>query len=150
MTQAQVTQSRAQVAQRKAAAERAKANLEKARSDYERVTSLYGKDIKAVSKADVDAATAAVHSEQLADRAGTPANWPRSELDVTPAQTDLAVNQAAGFSVQPARAEMEDALGTLLCGPASNFRLPPRPRSAHPQRRSGSARPRRRGRPTQP
>ncbi|HEY5036392.1 MAG TPA: efflux transporter outer membrane subunit, partial [Chthoniobacterales bacterium] len=50
-----------------------------------------------------------------------------SDLDVARAQTDLAATQAAGFSVQRARAEMENALGTLLGEAASDFRFPPRP-----------------------
>lgn len=61
---AQVTRARAQVAQREAAAQRANANLEKAQSDYDRDTALYQQDVKAVSKADVDAATAALHSAE--------------------------------------------------------------------------------------
>ena len=54
-----VEQTRAQVLQRRAATEQAEANLDRAQSDYDRVTGLYQNDIKAVSKADVDNATAA-------------------------------------------------------------------------------------------
>jgi multidrug efflux system outer membrane protein len=46
-----------------------------------------------------------------------------SDLDVTRAQSDLASDQADLYSVQRSRAEMENALATLLGFPASNFRL---------------------------
>ena len=52
---AQVEQARAQVTQ-------ARAQLEKAQLDYNRIAGLYQQDKKAVSKADVDAATAALDS----------------------------------------------------------------------------------------
>jgi multidrug efflux system outer membrane protein len=48
-------------------------------------------------------------------------------LDVARARADLALDEAAGFSVERARAEMENALGTLLGMPASDFRLPRKP-----------------------
>ena len=46
-----------------------------------------------------------------------------SDLDVTRAQSDLASDQADLYSVQRSRAEMENALATLLGFPASDFRL---------------------------
>jgi membrane fusion protein, multidrug efflux system len=52
---AQVEQARAQVSQ-------ARAQLEKAQLDYSRIAGLYQQDRKAVSKSDVDAATAALDS----------------------------------------------------------------------------------------
>jgi multidrug efflux system outer membrane protein len=45
------------------------------------------------------------------------------ELDVRRAQADLAGDQADLFAVQRSRAEMENALATLLGLPASDFRL---------------------------
>jgi multidrug efflux system outer membrane protein len=55
-----------------------------------------------------------------------------SELDVTRAQSDLAINEAAGFAIQRARAQMENALGTLLGEAASNFRLARKPLDREP------------------
>ena len=46
-----------------------------------------------------------------------------SDLDVTRAQSDLASDQADLYAVQRSRAEMENALATLLGYPASDFRL---------------------------
>jgi multidrug efflux system outer membrane protein len=50
-----------------------------------------------------------------------------SELDVTRARADLAADQASGFQVQRSRAEMENALATLIGRPASELQMPRRP-----------------------
>ncbi len=50
-----------------------------------------------------------------------------SELDVVRARADLATNEAAVFSIQRSRGEMENAIATLIGQPASNLRLPARP-----------------------
>ncbi len=49
------------------------------------------------------------------------------DLDVARATADLASNQADLFAVRRSRAEMENALATLLGCPASDFRLGHRP-----------------------
>lgn len=59
---AQGEQARAQVTQRQAALDRAQADMQKAQSDYDRVTGLFQKDLKAVSKAEVDSVTAALQN----------------------------------------------------------------------------------------
>jgi membrane fusion protein (multidrug efflux system) len=96
--EAQVTQARAGVAQKEAAAQRSAANLEKAQSDYQRATSLYQKDVKAVSQADVDNATAALHSMQSENAA--------SKADTAAAQAQLSVAEAG---VATAHANLHDA-----------------------------------------
>ena len=50
-----------------------------------------------------------------------------SELDVVRAKTDLATNEAAIFSIQRSRGEMENALATLIGEPASSLRVAARP-----------------------
>ena len=50
-----------------------------------------------------------------------------SELDVVRARADLATNEAAVFSVQRSRGEMENAIASLIGEAASNVRLPARP-----------------------
>ncbi|HEY3899256.1 MAG TPA: HlyD family secretion protein [Chthoniobacter sp.] len=61
-TRAQQSAAQAQVLQAKAQVSQAKAQLEKAQADYDRIAGLFTKDLKAVSKADVDAATASYDS----------------------------------------------------------------------------------------
>jgi membrane fusion protein (multidrug efflux system) len=84
--EAQVVQARAQVAQHEAAADRASADLEKAQNDFQRVTSLYQQDVKAVSKSDVDTATAALHSAESEGAA--------AKADTAAAQAELSVAHA--------------------------------------------------------
>ena len=50
-----------------------------------------------------------------------------SELDVTRAQADLATNEAAVAAVERGRAQLEDALATLLGKPAGEVRFSHRP-----------------------
>lgn len=50
-----------------------------------------------------------------------------SELDVARASADLATNEAAVFTIQRGRAELENALGTLIGRPASETRIASRP-----------------------
>ncbi|MGI9088624.1 MAG: HlyD family secretion protein [Chthoniobacterales bacterium] len=61
---AQLSQAEAQVAQQRANGERAEADARKAQNDYDRTTGLYQQDMKAVSKAEVDAVTAALKNAQ--------------------------------------------------------------------------------------
>ncbi|MGI9173658.1 MAG: efflux transporter outer membrane subunit [Chthoniobacterales bacterium] len=50
-----------------------------------------------------------------------------SELDVARAQADLAANEAALLGLERSRAEMENALATLIGQPASEVRIAPQP-----------------------
>ncbi len=61
-TRAQLAQANAQVTQGHASTERAQADLDKTQNDYERTTGLFQKDLKAVSKAEVDAVTAGLQN----------------------------------------------------------------------------------------
>ncbi len=49
-----------------------------------------------------------------------------SDLDMARAQANLAADQASGFQVTRSRAEMENALATLIGQPASELRVPRR------------------------
>jgi multidrug efflux system outer membrane protein len=55
-----------------------------------------------------------------------------SELDVARARADLATNEAVKLAVERSRAEMENALATLLGQPASGVRFAHRPLEADP------------------
>jgi membrane fusion protein (multidrug efflux system) len=102
---AQVEQARAQVTQ-------ARAQLEKAQLDYNRIAGLYQQDKKAVSKADVDAATAALDSARgaveaaQANVAAGVAQAAASQSNKAAAITQLKVAQA---NVAAAQASQHDA-----------------------------------------
>jgi len=98
---AQVEQARAQVTQ-------ARAQLEKAQLDYNRIAGLYQQDKKAVSKADVDAATAALDSARgavegaqanvmagVAQAAASRSNKEAAVTQLKVAQANVAAAQAA-------------------------------------------------------
>ena len=88
---AQAEQARAQVVQRRAAVDRAQADLEKAQSDYERTTGLFQKDLKAVSKAEVDSVTAA---RQNANGALAAAKADLTTADAGVMSTETAIKDA--------------------------------------------------------
>jgi len=104
-TRAQVTQSQTEVAQ-------ARALLEKAQSDYDRIAGLYTKDIKAVSKADVDAATEAFQRARSgfegaqANLASAQAQLDAAEANVNAAGADQSVAEA---NAAVSEAEVKDA-----------------------------------------
>jgi membrane fusion protein (multidrug efflux system) len=104
-TRAQVSQSQSQVAQ-------AGAQLEKARADYDRVAGLYSKDLKAVSKADVDAATEAFTRARSAVE-GARANLSAAQAQVEAAEANVkaaeADTQVAESSVVASEAEVKNA-----------------------------------------
>ncbi len=93
-----VRSSRADVLQKKAASEQAKANLDKAQIDYDRASALYGKDIRAVSKAEVDTATAALKGAQGA--------YAAAKANTAAAEAQLGVNMAG---ITTAESEVRDA-----------------------------------------
>jgi len=98
---AQVEQARAQVSQ-------SRAQLEKAQLDYNRIAGLYQQDKKAVSKADVDAATAALDSARGAVEG--------AQANVTAAVAQAAASRsnktAAITQIKVAQANAEAALAT--------------------------------------
>jgi membrane fusion protein (multidrug efflux system) len=102
---AKVDQARSQVTQEAS-------QQEKARLDYERVAGLYSKDMKAVSKADVDAATASFESARSAVE-GARANVAAAVAQAEAAQADLVTAQAqvaaAQASVASAQATEQNA-----------------------------------------
>jgi len=104
-TQAQRSASQAQVLQAQAQVSQAKAQLEKAQSDYDRIAGLFTKDLKAVSKADVDAATEAFDSARSALE-GAQANVASATAQVQAADANV---QAAEGDAQVAEANVSVA-----------------------------------------
>ncbi|MGI8437150.1 MAG: HlyD family secretion protein [Chthoniobacterales bacterium] len=89
---AQLLQAQASVTQRQAAADRAGADLKKAESDYKRTTDLYQQDLKAVSKSEVDAVTAA--------RATAQAGLASAKADLAVAAAGVANAEATGHDAE--------------------------------------------------
>jgi membrane fusion protein (multidrug efflux system) len=105
--QAQRSAARAQVTQAEAQVAQAKAQLEKAQSDYDRIAGLYSKDLKAVSKADVDAATEAF------TRARSALEGARANLTSAQAQAE-----GAEASVKAAEGDAQVAEANVAAGDA--------------------------------
>jgi membrane fusion protein (multidrug efflux system) len=95
---ASMLQAKAEVAQRVAATSQTSAQLEKATDDYRRVAGLYQQDMKAVSKAEVDADSAQLKNAQGAFEA--------AKANETAARAQQAVAQAG---VTNAEAVVHDA-----------------------------------------
>ena len=102
----------AQIGQARAQMEQTAAQLEKARLDYERVAGLYTTDLKAVSKADVDAATeeldtarGAMESARAALSAAT-SQAQAAQANLRAAQADAAV---AAANISAAESKARDA-----------------------------------------
>jgi membrane fusion protein (multidrug efflux system) len=96
--EAQKIRQDAVIAQTRAQGSAADAQYEKARLDYERITGLFTKDIKAVSKADVDAATASLVAAR--------AQVEESRANLLAAQGEFTVDDA---SVKASEADVHDA-----------------------------------------
>ncbi len=91
---AKTEQAKADFMQRQAATAQAAAQLEKAMSDYNRISGLYQQDIKAVAKAEVDAANAQLKTARGAFEA-TKANETAAQAQVTVAQAGVTTAETA-------------------------------------------------------
>lgn len=91
---ASLEQAEADVLQKKATSERAEADLQKAQTDFDRVNGLYQQDVKAVSKAEVDAADAALKSAK--------GGFAAARANTVAAEAQRAVAHAGVASVEAA------------------------------------------------
>lgn len=96
---AQLDQAEADVLQKKATSERAEADLQKAQTDFDRVNGLYQQDVKAVSKAEVDTADAALKSAK-GGFAAARANTVAAEAQRGVAQAGVTSAEAALHDAQ--------------------------------------------------
>ncbi len=96
LAQARATkeQAEAEVAQRQAATAQASAQLDKAQTNFDRITGLYQKDLKAVSKAEVDTGTADLKNAQGAYKAAT-ANEKAARAQEDVAQSGIKTAETA-------------------------------------------------------
>ncbi len=112
-TKAGISAAEAQVERARAGVVQAAAELEKSRLDYERVAALFTKDLKAVSKAEVEAATATLETARAlsdaarAQLAATTAEAEAARANVEAAEQQLTVTRAGVTSARAAVRQAE-------------------------------------------
>ncbi|MGI8890447.1 MAG: efflux RND transporter periplasmic adaptor subunit [Chthoniobacterales bacterium] len=111
---AMTEQANAELSQRQAATAQSSAQLEKAMTDYNRIGALYQQDIKAVAKAEVDAANAQLKTARGAFEA--------TKANETAARAQVAVAQAGVTTAETALHDAELQFSyTSIAAPVDGF-----------------------------